>query len=348
MGRPALLLILVVAGCHWVYPHGPAGSTDTRRGDARLDVRPDDLPDGARGDRPAVDRRFTAAEGQTPDLCGDCPPTWTAVLYHDRSPNAPAIPCPAGWQPHSPAAAASGLVDGGCLPCVCSAPIGRSCKPATFRCEHDALCKSTSNCAPDTSIAADGSCVDFGCDNICSQAAVDLGGGPSGGSCAVSGGQTTPLAWSWRHDLCVPATPTGSCQSACLPPAGGFTHAGCVLKHGDQACPVGFPKKHLLHTDAVDSRKCSCGACPAPSGGSCATTVTLYPCPSCAAGPGAATLTIKAGQCLTAGSGLNCGLGPSIRSARYAGLLTAGSCAAPLATKTGSLTPTGPMTICCP
>jgi hypothetical protein len=204
--------------------------------------------------------------------------------------------------------------------------------------------QSTSN----TSIAADGKCVDFGCDNICSNITVTAPGAPTGGGCATVNAAPTPLplVWTQAHDLCVPATPTSFCKSACLPAPGAFQHAGCIAKAttSDEECPAGFPKKKQLHGKATDTRSCSCGACAAPAGGNCGGAVTLYACASC--NTNGASIAAPIGICLPAT--INCGGGPAVRSASYAGLLTAGSCAPATAVVKGAAVEASTVTICCP
>jgi hypothetical protein len=159
----------------------------------------------------------------------------------------------------------------------------------------------------------------------------------------LSGG--TPQAYSWAkaHDLCVPVG-ANLCQAACLPPG---SYLGCIAQAGDLACPTGFAKKALSYSGASDSRTCSSCGCSIPSGGSCASTALLYPCSSCTSGA-TGPLTVSIGACATADQYIRCA-GQSIRSARYAGATpNSGQCTPSGGLKSGSVTPTGPVTICCP
>jgi hypothetical protein len=276
------------------------------------------------------------------DVCGPCPAGWTALVYSARSPTAPAVGCPVGWKGFSTPVAMEGLTDPGCSQCTCGAPAGRTCT-ATFECQHNASCTSKSNCSASNTIPGDNNCFDFGCDNICSHARVTASG-PSGGTCAKSGGAVQAHTWAKAHDLCVPSG-ANWCQAVCVPAS---TFSGCIVKAGDTACPAGFGSRQVFHADVTDTRTCSACTCGPPLGGSCASTATLYPCTNCGIG---ATGGKTVGACMLAdASVLSCnGTDPLIRSARYAGISTnPGQCAPAGGVKSGSVTPTGAVTVCCP
>ena len=339
-GTPSLirvatgLLCLAGAGCRFDSAGLPRDSSAAVEGRA---------PERSLRDRPP-----RSEASPLPDGCTAClPGGWTQTIASDRSPADAAQACPAGWKSFGTATAFEGLTGTGCSACACATPVGRSCDPAKFECQHNAACTNEGNCGND-GVTGDNGCVDFGCDNICSNVRVTTPGVPVGGSCASSGGEKLPYSWSSAHDLCVPATASSACSRACLPSGGSFAHQGCLVTAGEESCPAGFPSRLLFYAGAADTRSCSCGACGSPAGGTCAATVTLYPCAGCGDG---ATGQFNAtnGLCYAADKAISCdGTNPAIRSARYAGMTAPGSCAPAQVSQTGQVTPSGPMTVCCP
>jgi hypothetical protein len=322
------------------------GDRDGRSKDApATDLRKDGpaKPD-AKKDGPAKPDVKPPPDAKPPaDACSPCPPGWIAVLYNDRNPGSP-LPCPSGWKYFSTSPVMTGPpLDPGCSSCSCGTPTGRTCT-ATFECRHNGNCTAPSNCSGNNLIPGDSSCHDFGCDNGCSDALVTACG-PTGGSCSPSA-TSQPLAYSWpkAHDLCVPNGATQFCNSACV--AAGAPYAGCIVRAGDYPCPGGTGQKHLFYAGASDGRSCSACGCGPPAGGSCASTATLYPCAGCQSG-GTGPLTVTIGTCAKADQNIKC-VGTSIASARYGGVANAGACVPSGGVKSGAVTTSSPVTICCP
>jgi hypothetical protein len=80
--------------------------------------------------------------------------------------------------------------------------------------------------------------------------------------------QTVALACASEH-----LWPACKDDPACLSmPAGegaGSDFAACVRKVGDEACPEGWPVRHLVYDNVDVERSCSPCACGAPAGGNC-------------------------------------------------------------------------------
>jgi hypothetical protein len=287
-------------------------------------------------------------------VCGKCPPIgWGAVLLGARKWSDPASPCPSGWSRHGLLAAGfEGLSapKPACTPCACGAPAGVACAVVGTRCVCDANDCKQGGCGGvlATQIPGDGSCANITDNNgtYLAQSCTTTLSGPIGGACAASGGAKLPFSWNAAFDLCSPVSPPLLCiDKACLPaPSGPYGPVACVAAPGDQGCPKDFPKKRLLHGDAVDARVCAPCACAAPSGGSCG-ALAAFACAGCA-GP---SVDIPGGGCASTAA-LKC-MNPdgngTLRSFRLKGF-GPGSCKVAGGGEGGDVLPTNPWTICCP
>ncbi|UQA57059.1 hypothetical protein [Polyangium aurulentum] len=74
------------------------------------------------------------------------------------------------------------------------------------------------------------------------------------------------LAFACAPDDAWPACPKDGSQ-VCLPAAANF--AACVRKAGDEACPDGWPMRHVVYDNVEVERSCSPCSCGAPAGGNC-------------------------------------------------------------------------------
>ncbi len=97
---------------------------------------------------------------------------------------------------------------------------------------------------------------------------IDAPSTPQGGSCMASATvQIQPPTFTTRYTLCgaVPP-PSGECVDGeqCLPAADAPL---CIAAEGDVECPGGgYPVKHVVHDEIVDTRACSECSCSAPQG----------------------------------------------------------------------------------
>jgi hypothetical protein len=159
----------------------------------------------------------------------------------------------------------------------------------------------------------------------------------------------TPPAWSTFARGCEDASggTWGTCAEhgeTCAPAApAGFRQ--CVSHEGDRDCPSFTPyiEKHLFYGGADDSRDCSPCSCGAPTGSSCAASLSIYSDSACST-PLFSSLSIdsNAPACvdLPVGSALG---SKSIGTPTY----TPGQCQASGGAPTGSISPVQPSTFCC-
>jgi hypothetical protein len=324
------------------------GLSNGGTGDDGVDAAPSDSSTDssvspADGDASPADSA-PCGDACAPDgLCVKCPPSgWTLVLHHDRSPTAPIVPCPPGWvrPPSVPSPLFGGLVDPGCSACGCDKPTERICSVSTFECSNADDCSAPFSPSVSSSTS---SCATFSGDIILSHCRA-VGSGPTGGKCATNGGEKVSVVWSSVHDLCEPAVKIAGCvDSVCVPGGAGYEPNGCVVRAGDVDCPAGFTVKKVRHADSTDTRKCGACTCGAPSGGACG-GVTAYACADCV---GSSVSLPVSGACTSLG-GINCGAGPSVRSASLP-VASGGACTpSGGGVDSGSIVPKDPWTLCCP
>ena len=173
-----------------------------------------------------------------------------------------------------------------------------------------------------------------------------VGGGPTGsiivnppalnGACqAVTTDvfPSDPPAFVGAARLCEGAELGAGCEAglACAPPTGATR---CAVKAGDVACPSPFLKTKYF-TDFVDGRQCNCSC---QLAGGCTGDVSFHDSNTCSD----AIVSVPAdGQCRSVTS---VGGNPVI----YAHLTaTSSATCQPHASPSGSVSPAGPMTLCC-
>ena len=153
--------------------------------------------------------------------------------------------------------------------------------------------------------------------------------------------------WSQSVDVCSSASAFAGCTSghACVPrsPAS-FESSACIARAGDVPCPVGpYASRRVFYQGASDTRDCSVAgcACGVASGAHCSGTVNVHSTSDC-------SLTIRSfqldGTCKLANLGPAEGVAIKMTVQGPSG----GQC--PVigsGTKTGSVSPTGAMTVCC-
>jgi hypothetical protein len=83
---------------------------------------------------------------------------------------------------------------------------------------------------------------------------------------------------------CAPSEPWSTCQEEpdklCMPKVGS-DFVACVRKAGDEACPEGWPVRHVVYNDVDVESSCSPCECSAPTGGSCVVSFAAYETATC-------------------------------------------------------------------
>jgi len=156
------------------------------------------------------------------------------------------------------------------------------------------------------------------------------------GACTPSAADLTPGTFDSQIDACPAAVALG-CQDehACVP------NGACVAFEGDVPCPPHLPERALTHAGADDQRTCSACACDASascSGGS----LVLHDNDDCT--DDAAPAVVDSATCVDVSPLMddNSGAGALVPA-----VLT-GSCTSSGGVGSGSVSPTGPSTLCCP
>ncbi|MEJ7732019.1 MAG: hypothetical protein WKG00_22765 [Polyangiaceae bacterium] len=164
------------------------------------------------------------------------------------------------------------------------------------------------------------------------------------GTCAAVGGSATtdePL-WERRVRLCGGGGPTAPCGGGgvCAAPPPAPWSQLCIWREGDQACPAGYDAEEPLFQGFTDTRGCSACACAAPTGATCAGSVTATN------GPAGASCTAF-GPTLSEGV---CNQNAATTWGAVKWQITAsepGSCAANGGQPQGGVELLAPLTVCC-
>ena len=238
--------------------------------------------------------------------------------------------------------------------CTCSAA-GQTCSViGTYysdqACTVAGLCSATTVSSTCTA-APMGTCGGTG-------GSFNVGGGtaptPTGGSCTAHVTATPGPApgWTTSARVCACSGPTdspGGCGASgdqcVLGPSAGFGATPCVYQAGDIAtCPGAYPNKNLFYSGESDSRGCGTCACSsAPAGGSCSGTVGLWGGLSGACVNGA-DVTYTLGDACASFNALASIVGYTKGNVT----VTAGTCSVTAQPPpTGSVTGSGPVTVCC-
>ncbi len=278
----------------------------------------------------------------------DVPTDWTGYAYSATVTVPAPSPslCPDTTMPDLYLANPSGA-PAQCDACSCGAVQGASCGYPVMDCfEGSDACGN----GVDGTFNNNGTCQNFGnpwddgTDDSCIMAQVSqLSGTPT---CPASGGTATlPLAWGSQVQICDMPSPHGtgcSTGEVCVPSAETAFPDICITRDGDHSCPSGWLGE-TAYSGATDGRGCSACGCPTLTGITCSYgTITVW----------------DAGNCLAGGSGaINIGTScvdisdyADNNSGSYrfqSGSLSGGSCAPSGGQPTGTVTPTGPITVCC-
>jgi hypothetical protein len=365
-----LSLCAVACGCHSFFGHAaPSPSSTDAAG----------VVDGARRDAGGVRDRHDA--GAAPEISVQDAAAREVTVVRDAARDK-LPPCggsnqcvpdpPSGWsgpvtvdeQPYSPAAAAP--CGGGaryyaqpkpqfsCSKCACGHS-GYSCSPAPVQCwfgndecQGSPVDKTKDFSVPITCHAVGSYGQTVGC---------KIGGASYSnvGMCkADGGGAILGDPFGSQLDACPLATAAGGCQKGmqCVPSPGSADL--CVWQGGTQpACPAGpFSKRRVVHAGFTSDRMCSQCKCSAPTltcnGGSytvygCSTSCGSSTCGSIPNNPTTLTSTNgcqKLSMLIGVPSVWSVAPAPRVPSIGGCQLLSD-------AQPQGSLTPTGPVTLCC-
>jgi hypothetical protein len=248
-----------------------------------------------------------------------------------------------------------------CGACTCGAS-GQTCS-ATGTFHLDQTCVSAS-CATVTPAPA-GTCTAVPANTCGSGGSFTMGAAvptPTGGSCAIASAGTVnrPLVtWTTSARVCsytgTPDSPGGCTtggQQCVAAPTGNYGTTLCVystMAPPPSSCPAGFAAigPAVFYSGQTDTRDCAgCTCASSPTGGTCSGSVSLYG--NNAGGCNGTPATYALGttcQCYGCAQPALPNV-PGFVQANYT--VTAGTCSvvgqpAP----TGSVTPTGPTTLCC-
>ncbi|MDP8998576.1 MAG: hypothetical protein M3O46_00510 [Myxococcota bacterium] len=270
---------------------------------------------------------------------------WTGTL----GTSAPA--CPTGYQSALDAHAGPTGSPDACT-CTCASS-GATCSASgTFHADQVCANPTCATVTPDSS----GACTPVVPTSSCGSAGSYTMGSSlptaSGGTCTPSV-MTTPgsaASWttsarvcSWMGRVDKPGGCTNPGEQCLLGPMPGFGPTMCIYQGGDVSCPTAFPNKTLLYSGESDSRRCgSCGCSTRPAGGTCTGTVTLYGGTSGCTGT-SATYTLGS----SCQGYMTLSPTPSYVQAHYT-MTTPATCSVTAQpASTGSVTGTGPTTVCC-
>jgi len=154
-------------------------------------------------------------------------------------------------------------------------------------------------------------------------------------------------SWTTAARVCSwggPVDNPGGCAAAgnqcVLAPPAGFATKLCVYQSGAGTCPAAYPNSNVFFATASDTRRCTGCTCSGPAGGSCSGSINVYAGATCGT-PGATYSNWDSCQTYS-------GLGPTPALVQGDFTVTPGTCT-PTAqpTPTGSVTGTGPTTVCC-
>ncbi len=260
-------------------------------------------------------------------------------------------PVPTGWT--GPVVLRDGIEDQGCTAPFGSKVLGTindgldagagsctcECNATPGACRYRVDIYNTANCQGSPLVA------DAAAFNACFPNAViptfsvkyNDGGATAEAGCVPVTTRTGFAVNPTAHHLCLGAFPASGCSSGtCMPAA---TKA-CIAAEGDLACPAPFTSKQVLHKGWTDGITCSGCSCSAFDPNSCKSApsikITNAPC-----GSDASTVVAT----YTAVNGCVSGTAQADTGAINQPP-NACSVATP-ATPDGSITPTGPVTVCC-
>lgn len=172
-----------------------------------------------------------------------------------------------------------------------------------------------------------------------------FGGSWTAGACAPEPtNQVPPYSWTDQMRGCAstvaPAQVDCQMGQVCAPrPESGFDPKLCISHAGDVPCPGnGYGVKRTFYTAVDDMRACTACSCGSPNGGSCSFAIDAYLSSdqSCSGSP---DILMPGARCAGA---------QQPGDFRLVETPTGGTCTPGASVPSGSATPTGPVTVCCP
>jgi hypothetical protein len=243
------------------------------------------------------------------------------------------IPLPAGFTYIRPS-------NGGCasndvaqryLLDVSWSPASCTCNCTPPNCQRGSWLERA-DCNPGTSVshpAGDGGCIQ---ESVSLQSATValVPAPPKGGGCSTAA-VDKPDAIAAKWEGCVPAQNTAGCGvgEMCVP----ATTSACVVGAAPGVCPSGFPNGSTAATSLDDTRDCTCSCTMG-----CTGTLTLY----------AGSFGGCAGSSTTEQVDGTCRPGAGSQSSFSAYTYVASPICTPSPSSTGTVTPQGEATLCCP
>ena len=222
--------------------------------------------------------------------------------------------------------------------CTCKPAHGEVCSSATLGVFSDPSCTPASGASLDLqSTCASG----LSGKPLSAQSISVTAAAPSAGQCDGDATVDQPAPTFDERSLCQPEAAGSSCgdTGACIPvPDGALMPRLCVWVEGHaDSCPGDFTERFDLYRgDVVDTRGCTACTC-GPSDGSCVATAFAYGDGAC----GTPKNQVSSEQgCVQLGS-------PGFASASATYALKVGSCAPVKVQPTGTVTASGPVTVCC-
>jgi len=322
------------------FTAGSGGEDGGTSPDSSTDARP---PDSS----PAID-----ALSEPPATCGsgfacipDVPAGWQGPIEVYAGMAAP----PACTTRFAQSVGANDVLQAPAATCGCSCGGSTiTCNPPTMEFSDSATCTATGgSCA--TATLTPNVCRNVNELSHCAGAVtldMSLVAGTSViGSCPPAPVRNVPqYTWGIQARGCVstvaPAQVDCASGQICAPtPESGFAQKLCISHAGDVTCPGnGYGVKHLYYTSVDDTRTCSDCTCSTPTGGSCSFSVVGYTSSS-------ASCT---GNAITYLAGTKCAGVQQPGDFKVTVTPTNGSCMASTSSPTGTATPSGPVTVCCP
>ena len=255
-----------------------------------------------------------------------------------------AVQCPSDWPERMTGGSEPSAGQASCFPCLCESPHGATCGLPTT------TVFDPGNCSPGGEIDVFIPLVADDCQDLIGMNVADSAiGDPipvTGGVCDATGGGAsfTPAQWAVDFVACIGTSTGGGCNSGsvCVPrPQEPFASSHCIVRDGDVPCPSGvYGSKYTFYASLVDERGCTSCSCGSPMGQSCGGMSYLYETNGCM--PGSDSPVFHDGSCANVNGA---------RSARYVpdGLGPLGGMCTPAGGQPiGQVTPTEPITLCCP
>jgi len=197
--------------------------------------------------------------GSCPGTCATTPPMgWNFLAYDDMNRD----PCPANYgNPIDAVENATGAP--AACGCTCSVQNQPACVAAspTMDFANNNQCNMNTQ-MENLNVTCGAQAITYTNGNATTYGVGKSLASPMGGSCnnpMVSKSVPPPNADLGR--FCAITGPTSSCQNGTCVPIVSGSYGLCIQHDGDQACPNGYPNKHIVGVGINDTRDCSVCTC---------------------------------------------------------------------------------------